>query len=58
MSYKILVRPEAELDLLDAITYYEEKLNDLGREFLFSIESAFDLLSNQPESFPLVYKNV
>lgn len=58
MSYKVLLRTEAESDLLDAAKYYEEKLIGLGTEFISSVENTIDSISHQPESFQIVYRNV
>lgn len=58
MNYEVLFRTEAEIDLLDAVVYYEEKLKGLGNEFIKYFESVLEIISNQPESFPIVYKNV
>ncbi len=58
MNYEVLIRSEAGTDLLDAVVYYEEKLKGLGNEFINYFESALEIISNQPESFPIVYKNV
>jgi plasmid stabilization system protein ParE len=58
MSYKVLLRTEAEADLLDAAKYYEEKLIGLGTEFITSVETTLQSISHQPASFPLVYKHI
>ncbi len=58
MSHKILLRPGAEEDLLDAVTFYEENLKGLGTDFINSVESTLHEISRQPESFPNVYKNI
>jgi plasmid stabilization system protein ParE len=58
MTHKILLRPESEADLLEAVTYYEENLKGLGTDFINSIETTLQSISHQPESFPIVYKNV
>lgn len=58
MSYKVLLRPEAEVDFLDAVTYYEGNFKGLGTDFINSVETTLQSISHQPESFPIVYKNV
>ncbi|HRN25719.1 MAG TPA: hypothetical protein PL018_03905 [Ignavibacteriaceae bacterium] len=37
MNLKILVRPEAELDILEAAKWYEKKFDGLGEKFLVSL---------------------
>ena len=34
MKYKLIVRPEAESELLEAVKWYEEKVKGLGANFL------------------------
>lgn len=58
MSYKVLLRTEAESDLIDAAKYYEEKLEGLGTEFVSSVETTLQSISHQPESYPIVYRNI
>ena len=58
MKYKVIVRPEAELDLSDAVKWYEENLKGLGSNFLLSVEAAIQSLSRNPETYPKVYKNI
>jgi len=58
MSYKVLLRTEAESDLIEAAKYYEEKLEGLGTEFISSVETTLQSISHQPESYPIVYRNV
>jgi len=48
MSFQVLLRPEAEADIGDAATWYEEQTTGLGREFVESIFYAVDALSAIP----------
>jgi hypothetical protein len=38
MSYRLIIRPEAELDLEDAFIWYELQETGLGSEFVRSID--------------------
>lgn len=38
MSYSLIVKPEAELDMLKSTKWYEEKQLDLGIHFLDEVE--------------------
>ncbi len=40
MKRQILIRPEAEADIEEAYRRYEEKLGDLGADFLGCLENA------------------
>jgi toxin ParE1/3/4 len=48
MSFRVLLRPEAEADIGDAATWYEEQKAGLGREFVETIFHAVDALSVNP----------
>ncbi|GBD98613.1 plasmid stabilization system protein [bacterium BMS3Abin07] len=48
MKYKVIVRPEAEDDLKEAFSWYEDKRKGLGYDFLF--------VNRNPEIHPMEYK--
>lgn len=54
MRYDLVVRPEAELDILEARNWYENEENGLGNEFLFSTEDAIHRVLESPLSFQTV----
>lgn len=58
MKYKILVRPEAETELMESVYWYEEKIKGLGSSFLLSVEASLESISRTPEAYPKVYKNI
>jgi hypothetical protein len=39
MSYQLLIRPDAKLDIQDAYQYYEERGQGLGSEFVRAIDA-------------------
>ena len=43
MSSKLIFRPEAELDLSEAVSWYEEKVKGLGANFLLNVEATMNL---------------
>jgi hypothetical protein len=45
MSFRVLLRPEAEVDISDAATWYENQRGGLGGEFL---EAVFQRLTGSP----------
>lgn len=46
--------PLAELDLLHAIAYYDERTPGLGTEFLRGFEEALTVIRRHPEAAPAV----
>jgi len=48
MSFPVLLRPEAEADIADGATWYEDQKAGLGREFVEAIFHAVDALSVNP----------
>lgn len=58
MKLKVLIRPEAAIDVLEAAKWYQKNLDGLGDRFLTSIDSAIDTLQQNPEAFPKVYKEL
>ena len=58
MKYPVHFRDEAEVDLIDAATWYESQRKGLGFEFLDEIQHVSGLISDNPELFPVVYKNI
>lgn len=51
-SYGIIVRPEAEADILDAAFWYEQQQPSLGHELIVEIESAIAQAAENPFRFP------
>ena len=58
MSYKLILRQEAERDLVEAYKWYEEKVPGLGTDFLAIIERSLELIQENPARFPVMYRNV
>ena len=52
MSYRLVVRPEVDADLIEAEAWYEQQEAGLGREFLLAARETMDGLS----SHPLIYQ--
>jgi toxin ParE1/3/4 len=48
MSFRVLLRPEAEFDISEAATWYENQRGELGGEFLEAVFQAVDSLSANP----------
>jgi toxin ParE1/3/4 len=58
MSYKLILRQEAERDLVEAYKWYEEKIPGLGTDFLAVIERSLKSIQENPARFPVMYRNV
>jgi toxin ParE1/3/4 len=58
MSYKLILRQEAERDLVEAYKWYEEKIPGLGTDFLAVIDRALESIQANPARFPVTYRNV
>jgi plasmid stabilization system protein ParE len=50
----LIIRTEAEADLLQAFTWYEEQRSGLGREFMEEISRCLQTIELRPLSFALI----
>ena len=57
MNSIVHFQPDAETDVADAAAWYETQRNGLGAEFLDEILSTCDLISENPDMFPVVHRN-
>ena len=58
MTHSLVVDPAAEADILEAFRWYEESSYGLGNRFLDSLDSAFQLIIDNPVAFPNVIEDV
>ncbi len=58
MNYQIIIRPEAENDIEETFSWYEEQSIGLGMEFIRCMDAAIDLITRTPEIYQKVYKEV
>ncbi len=56
MKYKVIVRAEAEDDLREAFSWYEDKRTGLGYDFLLQVEAGISFINRNPEIHPKEYK--
>ena len=52
MKYRVIIRAEAEADLLNAFIWYEDQQPDLGRQFLDAVEVSIGDAAENPFRFP------
>lgn len=57
MNLPVLIRREAERDLEDAATWYEEQQLGLGREFLDEVSHTLQLIAEQPDLYPVLHRS-
>jgi hypothetical protein len=55
MILPVVFRPQAEVEVLAAQQWYEERRVGLGDEFRTVIDEVIERVSHQPESFPRVH---
>jgi len=51
---KYTFHPDAELELEDAINYYEERQNGLGYDFSFEVYSTIKRIVNNPKAWTIL----
>jgi toxin ParE1/3/4 len=58
MSWVVVFRRAAEIDLESAIDWYESHKQGLGRELLFAVDKSVHAILQDPEKLEIVYKDV
>ncbi len=56
MKYRVIVRPEAEDDLKEVYSWYEEKRIGLGYDFLLQVDAGLNFIGRNPNIHPIEYK--
>ncbi|MGH8128195.1 MAG: type II toxin-antitoxin system RelE/ParE family toxin [Gammaproteobacteria bacterium] len=57
MSLELRVRPEAEQDIEDAATWYEEQRLGLGQQFLDEVLGTFRRITEQSGLYPIMHRS-
>lgn len=57
MAVNLIIAPEAENDVLEAYSWYEQQRAGLGAEFLNCVDARIQGLKRHPEMYRSVYKN-
>ena len=52
MLYVLEFKDEANIEIIEAYLYYEEKRSGLGEEFLEHLDTYFDRITKNPKHFP------
>jgi hypothetical protein len=58
VSYRLVIRPEAEADLTEAFQWYETRRAGLGGEFLQEVGVRLSSVTQNPTRLGVVFKNV
>ena len=57
MTWQVIVRPAAEVDLINAAAWYELQREGLSGDFLKEVDKTIKSLETFPESYPIYYRN-
>lgn len=57
MNRRLIVRPEAEADITDAVVWYDSREPGLGLELLSELDSAIARALKNPRVFPVLRRN-
>jgi plasmid stabilization system protein ParE len=52
MSYRLIIRNEAEIEITDAAVWYQNQQARLGDEFLAEIQIALERAASNPRQYP------
>ncbi len=58
MSYRVVFRPQAQAELLEARDWYEARQDGLGDEFSAAVENAVAKISDRPLTYPRVHNEI
>jgi plasmid stabilization system protein ParE len=56
MSYRLIIRSEAELDIQDAFEWYEAQASGLGSEFVRAVDTCLSGIGRNLLAYPIIYK--
>ena len=56
MKYRATIRPEAENDLKEAFSWYEDKRQGLGHDFLLQVDAGLKLIERNPKIYSPEHK--
>jgi toxin ParE1/3/4 len=58
VSWEVIIKPGAAIDIDEAFVWYEKTLDNLGFEFLLSIDATVESIKRNPEFASYVLENV
>ncbi len=57
MGYELIIKEEANLEIIDSYLFYESKSKGLGEKFLNCLETHFDRIKSNPEHYRIKIKS-
>lgn len=57
MTLEVRLRPEAERDLMEAASWYEEQQSGLGHRFLDEVLKTFSAIAETPSLYPIAHRD-
>ena len=58
MKYHLIVKPEAELDIVESAKWYEQQRSELGYRLLEAVDEKISLIEKNPLLYQKRYKNM
>ena len=58
MSLPVVLRPEAQAEFDEVCDWYEQRRPGLGVDFVAQIQEVFDRISNTPELYAQIFRDV
>jgi toxin ParE1/3/4 len=55
---KVLLRPEARIDVLHAFTWYENERRGLGVAFRDALDVTMERIASSPRAYPVVHRDL
>jgi toxin ParE1/3/4 len=52
--YRLIIKPSAEMDAMDAANWYNHKVDGLGNEFLLALEAKINSIRRNPHQFAII----
>lgn len=58
MGYNLIVKPQAEIDLDEALEWYHDQNENLSLKFISAIEKALEKIQSNPENYQKRYNEI
>lgn len=58
LTRELLLRPEAEAEIGEALSWYKQQAEGLDSEFLRAVEGCLNAIKRNPLAYPVVHKPV
>jgi plasmid stabilization system protein ParE len=58
VPHDLIIRPEAETELVEAFEWYDQRREGLGSQFLLSVDAVLQAVARNPIQYPQVFKAI